>query len=47
VVELELEDWQALGKLANSAKWTLRHKKSLGRPELPRLVLNRWSEDIG
>jgi hypothetical protein len=30
VVELELEDWQALGKLANSAKWTLRHKKTLG-----------------
>jgi hypothetical protein len=27
VVELGVEDWEALGKLANSAKWTLRHKK--------------------
>jgi hypothetical protein len=30
VVELEVEDWEALGKLRNSTKWTLRHKKNLG-----------------
>jgi hypothetical protein len=28
VVELEVEDWEALGKLAHSTKWTLRHKKT-------------------
>jgi hypothetical protein len=26
IVELEVEDWEALGKLKNSTKWTLRHK---------------------
>jgi hypothetical protein len=26
IVELEVEDWEALGKLRNSIKWTLRHK---------------------
>jgi hypothetical protein len=26
IVELEVEDWEALGKLKNSVKWTLRHK---------------------
>jgi hypothetical protein len=29
IVELEVEDWEALGKLRDSLKWTLRHKKSL------------------
>jgi len=28
VVELEVEDWEALGKLPNSTKWTLRPKKN-------------------
>jgi hypothetical protein len=28
VVELEMEDWKALGKLSNSIKWTLRHQKN-------------------
>ena len=28
IVELEVEDWEALGKLKDSAKWTLRHKRS-------------------
>jgi uncharacterized Zn finger protein (UPF0148 family) len=27
VIELEVEDWEALGKLSNSMKWTLRCKK--------------------
>jgi uncharacterized Zn finger protein (UPF0148 family) len=27
-VELEVENWEALGKLAYSTKWTLRHKKT-------------------
>ena len=27
IVELEIEDWEALGKLKHSTKWTLRHKK--------------------
>jgi hypothetical protein len=27
IVELEVEDWEALGKLKDSTKWTLRHKK--------------------
>ena len=27
IVELEVEDWEALGKLKDSAKWTLRHKR--------------------
>jgi len=30
VVELEVEDWEALGKLRNTTKWTLRHKKNSG-----------------
>jgi uncharacterized Zn finger protein (UPF0148 family) len=34
IVELEVEDWEALGKLRNSLKWTLRHKKSLTKKEL-------------
>jgi hypothetical protein len=25
-----VEDWEALGKLRNSTKWTLRHKKNSG-----------------
>ena len=28
IVELEVEDWEALGKLKNSVKWTLRHKNN-------------------
>jgi hypothetical protein len=27
IVELEVEDWEALGKLKYSTKWTLRHKR--------------------
>ena len=27
IVELEVEDWEALGKLKDLAKWTLRHKR--------------------
>jgi hypothetical protein len=27
IVELEVEDWEALGKLKDSTKWTLRHKR--------------------
>ena len=30
IVDLEFEDWEALGKLRNSTKWTLRHKKNSG-----------------
>jgi hypothetical protein len=30
IVELEVEDWEALGKLRNSTNWTLRHKKNSG-----------------
>ena len=30
VVELEVEDWEALGKLRNTTKWTLRRKKNSG-----------------
>jgi hypothetical protein len=26
MVELEVEDWEALGKLRDSLKWALRHK---------------------
>jgi hypothetical protein len=32
IVELEVEDWEALGKLKNSTKWTLRHKKTPTEP---------------
>jgi hypothetical protein len=32
IVELEVEDWEALGKLKNSTKWTLRHKKTPPEP---------------
>jgi len=28
VIELEVEDWEALGKLSNFMKWTLRCKKN-------------------
>jgi hypothetical protein len=28
-VALEVEDWEALGKLRNSVKWTLQHKKNV------------------
>jgi len=28
IVELEVEDWEALGKLKNNVKWTLRHKSN-------------------
>jgi hypothetical protein len=28
IVELEVEDWEALGKLKNPVKWTLRHKNN-------------------
>ena len=28
IVELEVEDWQALGKLKDSVKWTLRYKNN-------------------
>jgi hypothetical protein len=28
IIELEVEDWQVLGKLPKSTKWTLRHKKN-------------------
>jgi hypothetical protein len=28
IVELEVEDWEALGKLKNCVKWTLRHKSN-------------------
>jgi uncharacterized Zn finger protein (UPF0148 family) len=31
IVELRLEDWEALGKLRDSAKWTLRPKNK--KPE--------------
>jgi NAD(P)-dependent dehydrogenase (short-subunit alcohol dehydrogenase family) len=37
VVELEVEDWEALGKLRDSMKWTLRHKKSRSLPRPLRL----------
>jgi hypothetical protein len=32
IVELEVEDWEVLGKLKNSTKWTLRHKKTPPEP---------------
>jgi hypothetical protein len=32
IVELEVEDWEALGKFKNSTKWTLRHKKTPPQP---------------
>jgi uncharacterized Zn finger protein (UPF0148 family) len=28
IVELKVEDWETLGKLRTSIKWTLRHKKN-------------------
>lgn len=31
IVELAVEDWEALGKLRNSAKWTLRHRKDAAK----------------
>jgi hypothetical protein len=31
IVDLEVEDWEALGKLRNSIRWTLRHKKNLAK----------------
>jgi hypothetical protein len=36
IVELEVEDWEALGKLRNSIKWTLRHKTGTLRPRAQR-----------
>ena len=29
IVELEVEDWEAMGKLRKSIRWTLRPKKNL------------------
>jgi hypothetical protein len=31
IVELAVEDWEALGKLRDSVKWTLRHRKNLAK----------------
>ena len=32
IVEVAVEDWEALGKLRGSVKWTLCHKKTRSRP---------------
>lgn len=31
IVELAVEDWEALGKLRESVKWTLRPRKKLAK----------------
>ena len=31
IVELTVENWEALGKLRNSAKWTLRHRREVDK----------------
>jgi hypothetical protein len=31
IVELAVEDWEALGKLRESVKWTLRHRRNLAK----------------
>jgi hypothetical protein len=40
-VELAVEDWEALGKLRESVKWTLRHRRNLAKRGLTSVSVSR------